>query len=1344
MHRSSDARSFALLFACISSACVSPKDGVGGAPDASAPAASEAASALDHLRQLPAVRTHLDPQVHLARVGSGYRIDGYAPKPSGARGRFERYGVDHFVSTVPARSTDPVHVGVVGRDGKERVFIEVVAEDLAAAPAGEAQVEAGSVAFRDPLPGVDVVHVVEWGRVEELRVVRARVDEIATRHRIVPSAAVKDVRARGKIVEVVGPDEAVAIVSEPIVAFDAHGAEVPTTITVSHAEGGFRLETRVDARGRVFPITIDPSWAPTVPAPPNYHLPAFGFPISASRVVFTGGNVGVETFDPFAGSTGAFSALKAIVGSAAYTQAILLSDATTILYAATNAYMFGGGTGSTTVNLTFTYNVATGATTRVGDMANVHDSPSLVLLPSGKVVAFGSANGGAGANGSIEIYDPATKAWAVLTTVPPALGRFSMTALDSGKVLVAGGNTYGGAYSAAAYLLDPATGSWTPTTGALSGPRVYHKAIKLGDGSVLVVGGQPTAVVSSAEIYDPTLAKFPLLPAKMGYARMYSHVLTAMPDGRVLVSGGQGYPAAGGSATTLSTTELFDPVTKTFAAGPNMIYPHRDHAAVPLAGGRVIVNAGTSDTCNSCALAEIYTPDPIPSTDGSGCPSGIAADGYCCDRACTGTCEACNLPGRVGVCTPVVGPPPSGRTTTCAPFLCAGADPVTGQGVCGKSCGSDAGCSAGNYCDLSTSQCVPLKSTTAGCTRNGECTSGFCVDSVCCGTACNTKICQACDVAGSVGTCVDVASGDPHGTHGSCGSYACLAGACASGTCTGDAQCAANRYCVGGSCITALGQGSACTRDAACQSDHCVDGYCCDTACSASCQACDLPGKLGVCTNVATGAPHGLRSCAPYTSCNAGACSAACASDADCTTGYGCSGSKCVVRKANGAACTSNGDCGSGTCADGVCCDKACSGACQACNLTGSIGACTAADGFSDPHGLCPTGPCADVCRAGACSYKSSTTLCSAVVCAGGVATSASCDGVTAACPPAAAAPCPGNLACASAAACKTSCVVDADCTSGVCDSTTGACVAVVDSGVVDTGLVDTGLVDTGLVDTGLVDTGEVDTGLVDTGLLDTGLVDTGLLDTGLVDTGEVDTGIADTGVVDTGMVDTGTIVVDSGVEDTRPIAETGAPKPGDTPSVSGFQRCNKNSECTTGFCVEGVCCNSACQDRCHSCALLTSPGVCTLEPIGVDLKNECGPALSCLGTCGAGGECIGSGTGTQCARNRCTGPSTGIGPAYCSAPGAACSTDDAVPFDCGAYGCEPAFGACMTACTATRDCAPGHVCDLGTKQCATPALPEDDGGCAVGAAGRSTSELGAAIAALVVAFGLARRRRAR
>ena len=52
------------------------------------------------------------------------------------------------------------------------------------------------------------------------------------------------------------------------------------------------------------------------------------------------------------------------------------------------------------------------------------------------------------------------------------------------------------------------------------------------------------------------------------------------------------------------------------------------------------------------------------------CMAGLfCVDGRCCDRACDGTCEACNLPGSAGTCTPV--PAMADPSGECAAFSCS-------------------------------------------------------------------------------------------------------------------------------------------------------------------------------------------------------------------------------------------------------------------------------------------------------------------------------------------------------------------------------------------------------------------------------------------------------------------------------------------------------------------------------------------------------------------------------------------------------------------------------------------------------------------------------------------------
>jgi len=414
---------------------------------------------------------------------------------------------------------------------------------------------------------------------------------------------------------------------------------------------------------------------------------------------------------------------------------------------------------------------------------------------------------------------------------------------------------------------------------------------------------------------------------------------------------------------------------------------------------------------------------------------------------------------------------------------------------------------------------------------------------------------------------------------------------------------------------------------------------------------------------------------------------------------------------ATGGSCVTGAQCSGGFCADGVCCDRACTGACEACAETGSVGTCTLVTGA--PRGTrtaCTgTGACGGTCdgTSVSCTYASSAVSCVTGTCIGGVENGpAYCNGAGAC----GTAPTPKTCApyACGTIACKTTCAAASDCdAASYCDAT-NKCVTKKKQA------------------DPCVAAAECVTGSCADGVCCDTACEGACMSCNVSGSVGVCTATAceDAGVTMDAAPET-SVAVDAGAD---AIAETPAPNWGATPKVeSAFQKCTKNSECSTGFCVEGVCCDTACADRCHSCALLTSPGKCTLEPIGVDLKNECGAALSCVGTCGPAGECVGAGQGTMCGRNRCTSASTGVGPAYCPGPGGKCGTEEAVPFDCGAYVCEPAFGACVNACSSSADCARGYTCDVPSKTCVAIAPPAEEEGCAVSSVGRAGS-LGALV----------------
>jgi hypothetical protein len=334
----------------------------------------------------------------------------------------------------------------------------------------------------------------------------------------------------------------------------------------------------------------------------------------------------------------------------------------------------------------------------------------------------------------------------------------------------------------------------------------------------------------------------------------------------------------------------------------------------------------------------------------------------------------------------------------------------TGGGSTGGSSGSSPG-GASPEADAAPAPVVPPVVPTKlangqPCNAASDCQSAFCVDGLCCLTACDSG-CQACDVGGAEGTCVPVPAGqDPDND---CTQQA--ATSCGTdGTCDGKGAC--KRYPAGSQC----------------------GGGTCAAGVEHAASVCDGQGKCS---------PGASKAC-PSGICTGTSCGAACTADSQCQAGFFCDAGSCKTKRALAAACTSNGQCASAHCADGVCCATDCSQACYACNLAASKGSCMAVGDGLDPDSECVAEP-AETCGRrggcngrGACRLHPATTTCGAASCTDATGTSArTCDGAGQ-CAPATSKSCGAYLC--KGTACGTTCAGNADCKSGlVC--TEGACV---------------------------------------------------------------------------------------------------------------------------------------------------------------------------------------------------------------------------------------------------------------------------------------------------------------
>jgi hypothetical protein len=281
------------------------------------------------------------------------------------------------------------------------------------------------------------------------------------------------------------------------------------------------------------------------------------------------------------------------------------------------------------------YDPATGTFTATGSMATA-SATGAVLLPNGKVLV-----GYDQTTASVELYDPSTGEFHTIGKPATLKGVGFSALLNDGRVLLG------------AELYDPVSGTFSPIA---NWPVLqdYWYPFVLADGEVLFV---PVDSVSGCDIYDPAtgtfnrtraIAYYELPPAAtsllngavlfaggsdgwLGWAQLYDPAAgivahprmsfrdfpsaTLLPDGTVLVAGGQGL-----YGVTLSSAEIYDPAISGFSTTGSLASARHAHTATLLNNGQVLITGGTAFTAggsqplpvgtavNGMSSAELYTP----------------------------------------------------------------------------------------------------------------------------------------------------------------------------------------------------------------------------------------------------------------------------------------------------------------------------------------------------------------------------------------------------------------------------------------------------------------------------------------------------------------------------------------------------------------------------------------------------------------------------------------------------------------------------------------------------------------------------------------------------------------
>jgi Galactose oxidase-like, Early set domain/Carboxypeptidase regulatory-like domain/Kelch motif len=250
-------------------------------------------------------------------------------------------------------------------------------------------------------------------------------------------------------------------------------------------------------------------------------------------------------------------------------------------------------------NITSLFDPITQTWTRGADMTDLRWYASSTTLADGKVLAT-SGDAPDGSRSTVpELYDPATNSWTRLTGAVRDQPLYPfMFVLPNGKAYEAGPK------KSTATIDVSGTGGWTAgPTGFWDTSGYSESQAMYLPGKILRAGGGDPAIARAAVIDMNAVSPAWREIAPMSFARRRMN-MTILADGTVLALGGTG--SADSEAAAVLAPEIWDPSTERWTTVASMAEARMYHSsAVLLPDGRVVIGGGEAA---GRLRAQIYSP----------------------------------------------------------------------------------------------------------------------------------------------------------------------------------------------------------------------------------------------------------------------------------------------------------------------------------------------------------------------------------------------------------------------------------------------------------------------------------------------------------------------------------------------------------------------------------------------------------------------------------------------------------------------------------------------------------------------------------------------------------------